>query len=1400
MTKRLLIFILILFVKYNLKAVFVPVPALGNLSVNTIFEDSYGYLWLGTNNGLYCFDGFNLQLFRHNSKDPSSISLGAISCIFEDHEKIIWIGTYGHGLNRFDRQTNTFEKFQKTTLKDRNISDNNVNVIYEDSQNRLWIGTGYGGLNIFDRQTGVFKSFPQKPALGSPIRYDGIMAIMEDSKKRLWIGKWGLGLNLFNPETGNFKQYCFDSTKTIVSNAVWAIHEDLLNNIWVSTWGNGFKKFDPKSGLFVNYSDKLKTLKNRSSITVLSIIDDPCNNNKLLLGLNEAGMVSFDTKTGSCENINLFGPGQTDTEFSIEKIIFSQQKACWLIGNAKRVWMNIPLNPQFNNVKSDQLPSGQPATILHSDNSNSIWVVFPNSNGTYQYSPSNQTVRHFKQSKHKMSFGLISAMVNYSNNAGTGVLISSFDGIYLINAKTLSSRKIWEQSPKGHSVISNNYQSFNLGKIWITDITQGIVNIDLNTGKIIQILNLAEGNIKNDVSCLFEDSKQNLWQGTELLGLYCYHLYENNRITHFKFPATSINSNYKVTDIYESRTGQIWVGTSAGLFFISGAKIEQFKNNELEQATIRKITEDTRGNIWTATNIGLFRISSHNSEVHKYDALDGLNSNDCFSITNSSDGHIVVSGNNGLITFDPINISKPLEIRPKVILTGYSINSTSLKNRAQKNFLGLKSKVKQIVLKYSQRNITIDYVALYYPDPGKVEYACRLENFDKDWILTGQNRNITYPNLLAGKYIFRVKARVGTREWVTTPDCTLTIIIKPLFVNTWYFKFLAVALILILVWVWFQIRTQRLRRIKTQLNLKVKQRTAELQKKNEELQRKNLEIREMAEKIQQTDQQRLKFFQNISHEIRTPLSLISGPLETLMENRKGSKKEEYLLMLMKENADRLLRVFNQILHINKIESGTMNLHLAQYNLEKFLRGTLNSVKPMANAKRQQINLNNLFVGIAWFDAEKLETIILNLLHNAIKYTPEEGKIILSSENFGIEEYSKEFENNNNTGQICLNIIKTDSKAISGCRYAVISIKDTGIGIDEDELPKIFERFYQSPASINGIGIGLELTRELLLLHHASIKVKSIKNKGSEFKVFLPVSEKFYTQSEKGFKIDLPKIAGKKDIHLINEKEDSKVEEIKPLLLLVEDDEKLRGFMVLVLKVSYKVLEASNGEEGFKLAYKYLPDLVLSDVIMPVSDGIEMCKRIKADGRTCHIPVILLTAKASEEAELNGLKIGADGYITKPFSIKIIKAKIKNLIESRRNLWKQYSQNTLTAIAEVPIGSVDERFIKSVLEKLEQNFDSPHFGVEELSALLSISRVHLFRKIKSITGQNVSDFIRIVRLKKAAELLRVSNGIEHIANLAYQVGFDSPSYFTKCFKEQFGVTPTQYIQNPNNSVK
>jgi len=824
-----------------------------------------------------------------------------------------------------------------------------------------------------------------------------------------------------------------------------------------------------------------------------------------------------------------------------------------------------------------------------------------------------------------------------------------------------------------------------------------------------------------------------------------------------------INLNYgAIRYVYYNKPNIFWIASDIGLFKynrITGETVHYDMKEFCLPNTVEGIAQDHKGILWISTSGNIVRFDPVTNNVKIFSYEDGIPE---MKFANSScitlkDGRIAFGGSSGFIIFNPDSIGENSFI-PNIVITDFQIFNKQIKIGNNNPLKKSISESKEISLDYNQDVLTFEFASLDYDNPSQNKYAYKMEGIDPDWVYTDANRRFaTYTKLSPGTYTFKVKGSNNDGVWNETGTSIKIIILPPWWKTWWAYSLYILTLIGILYSIWkFQLK---------QVHLKHE---AEIEHIN-------------AEKIREVDSIKSRFFANISHEFRTPLTLILGPVKQITEKIRDDKiKNE--LGIVHRNASRLLQLVNQLLDLSKLESGKLKLEASLGNIVSFVKGIALSFESLSESKDISLKIQpeKEFIEL-YFDKEKMTKILSNILSNAFKFTQEEGKITIS-----IKE------------KPTLN----SPKGVKEGGSVEIRIRDTGIGIPQSEIPKLFDRFYQVDSSLTkeyeGTGIGLALTKELVELHHGSISVESEIGKWTEFKIYLPLGKEHLKNDEIiPYEIEKPEeleeLFDEGNFNIYSKVSDETSREIidnsKNIVLVVEDNYDMREYIKEFLSKDYLVEEAVNGEQGVRKAEKIIPDLIISDMMMPKMDGNELTRILKNDEKTSHIPIIILTAKSGQENKLEGLKTGADDYLTKPFDIKELQIRIENLIKIRKNLQEKYSRGEVFQMHdERKLRKIDEEFLMKLVNIINEHISDENFSIEEFSYEVGMSRTQLHRKLKALVGKSASQYLRTIRLAKAKKMIEEGRG--NISETAYSVGFSSPAYFTKCFKEEFGFSPSE----------
>jgi signal transduction histidine kinase/DNA-binding response OmpR family regulator/streptogramin lyase len=913
-------------------------------------------------------------------------------------------------------------------------------------------------------------------------------------------------------------------------------------------------------------------------------------------------------------------------------------------------------------------------------------------------------------------------------------------GLYRFEPKTGKATNFLSSSQLSNLVfavdVCSSIVGADGGSFWIAAYADGLLRFDSRRN----LFSIPPIDPEGEVFHLTKDREGKIWISDVMNGLLVYDPATSAVDTCFHDPADSNSISDPVPrSTYGDPQGRIWIGCRQVDLWKPGTKsFDHFPNPGFADATeATPLGTDVRGRLWVkyrGKGVGVLEPDAR--RFTNFDFSDGLI--DPLHMAVLEDGRVLLVGAGGMNIIDPDSLDRTRR-PPPLTLTRVSINdTTSLPLPQVKSGSALQ-------LPYSQNVIELTFAVI---EPGVehlIDYLYRLEGLENSWIHPGERRYVRYPGLSPGRYVFRVKATHRFGQWADQ-EIFLAITITPPWWRTWWAYLIYGILLISLFYAGYRLRIRQVR-LKQQAEMEHFQ----------------------AERLAEVDRLKSRFFSNISHEFRTPLTLILGPADQVLDAVEESSMRQKLL-LIKENAKKLFGLVNQLLDFSRLEAGVMRLQVSQGDIVRFLRRVVLSFESWAERKHISLEFNSEANTLeAYFDRDKVEKIVNNLMSNAMKFTAEGGGVTVTVTQLGIQ--NSEFRT-----QSSLKIV----------------VSDAGPGIAAEHLPHIFNRFYRvdETHTTEGTGIGLALTKELVDLHHGTISVESTLGKGSVFTVTLPIARNAYrtdeiSESPTESEPQEPTIAGITQ-NQPEQRAATRLSEGKPIVLVVEDNPDLIRYIREYLEPHFAVREARNGKEGCERAFEIIPDIIVSDIMMPEMDGLELCRALKQDERTSHVPIVLLTARAGTDNKVEGLEIGADDYLTKPFEMKELLARIRNLIELRRKLRERYKTPILLRPGEVPARSIEDVFIGKVMKTVEEHMSEETFHVDALAESVGMSKVQLHRKLTALTGQAPGELIRTIRLHRAMELLQKNAGT--IAEIAYAVGFSDPSYFSKSFHKQFGRSP------------
>jgi signal transduction histidine kinase/ligand-binding sensor domain-containing protein/DNA-binding response OmpR family regulator len=1308
---------------------FTQVDGLPNNVVQCIYQDSRGWIWLGTSQGLSRFDGYKFRNFTHDPDDTTSLSGNLVRVIFEDKNGALLIGTENGGLNVFDREKEYFLHPYRwhSEFAGREVS---VNAITDSPDGSIYIGTDQKLLRV-DTSGVLTRVTPITISRNTELTFNFIRVLRFDNTGNLWIGTTG-GLYLYYPDSHLVEEIILQGANRD-SREIFDILKDDDGLLWIGTYSGGVIICDPSSKTF----HKLELLPGYQRTETVRTIS------KGILGDywigTRGGMFVYSKEKGVT---GFFRHDERDAHSlsnnSVLDIYHDAKGETWigtrgglnLLAKSKQVFINFSALPNDNHYLNSNI-----IYAFWIDDSGKIWIGTEDG-GINIYNPANKTFEYLvsrETDNNSISRNCIKA---FQYDGRENLWIGTFwGGIDILNLRTRKIEHLRHSANDLNTLSDNRVWDLcmdNNGNFWI-GTSAGVDMYDPETRRFVSFPEIS-GN--RQVSWINIDSEGDLWIGT------------NNEMIIYDPASREISRFPEHTRSFtEDSKNRYWIATSdKGLALYSKEKGALNYYGEEEGIANNQalcILEDNNNYLWISTSNGLSKFDPEKEQFWNFTSRDGLR-NDQFNYGagyKANNGDLLFGGINGFNIFNPNDVRTDDKSVPLVFTELRIFNKPVVAGRDNDAVLEKSiSETSHLFLRYDQNVFTLEFAALNFINSSGNLYSYFLEGFDKNWNEPSTTRVATYTNLNPGDYTLRIR-RILPGNQADENELTLLITIIPPFWMTWWFRTLVILFISFFAVLLARFIINR-EKIKNELVL-------------EKIKARNLH---------ELDMLKLRMFTNISHEIRTPLTLILGPLEKLIAGRVPEHEVSSHLGLVYRNTKQLDSLINQLLDFRKLEAGNLKLEVTRDDMIQLVSETVQSFQEYAKEKQITLEFHSTRKKlISFFDPGKIRTILNNLLSNALKYTDVGGLISV---------------------HLSLVFAEPEDDSLSDHddeQFIEISVKDNGKGISEINKEKIFTRFFRvdSKNESTGTGIGLSLVNELVRLHKGTINVTSKLGKGSKFTVRLPYVLEEPGSSEAGKEDPCPDRPPRQE-HRNDEH----------IMLIVEDNPDVRYFIRSHFEPAYEVFEARNGKEGLKIADEVIPDVIISDILMPDIDGYEFCKRIKRDERTSHIPLLLITALHSREHELEGLSCGADDYITKPFDINILQTKVENMLQIRRSLKEKYTSQIVLKPSDLTITSPDERFLRKAIEVVEKNISNAELDIEQFASEVGVSRMQLYRKFDALTNMTVKEFVRSIRLKRAAQLL--TDKKMSVTEIAYAVGFKDLSHFRKCFHREFGMSPSEYI--------
>ncbi|WP_420828662.1 hybrid sensor histidine kinase/response regulator transcription factor [Maribacter polysaccharolyticus] len=1359
------------------------VDGLSSSTCLTIFQDSEGFLWFGTIDGLNKYNGYEFEVYKSILNDSTSISNNRINAIAEDANGNLWIGT-NNGLNLFNKRTNDFKRID--LYKQLSLTNNTrkfINgLLYDEIGNALWVATNNGVIKIlledFERNENDLKFFYYLNEASNLNSLDNnvVNIILKDKDNFIWVGTNGPHLNRYDAVHDNFERILIQNKENYELNHIPKnLFIDADNDFWIGNDLSNIVIWNRKENSFIHKSFTEEHV---------PIRDFYLDENGFVWASSDGHGLFFLNKDLEKVEQNLVS--NFSDPFSLpnnkpSKIYKGSDGIFWIGSYDKGVSkLDLSRNAFGHYYYQPDVPNGLSEKAVQSvlqDCHEQIWISAYNG-GLNLFEEENNSFAHFSHDPYDTN-SISSNKILYTFESKDGNIwvctldggLNRFDPIthnvkrYLhdpLDPNSIGQNSVWSGVEDGNN------------RLWLGLRTEGLSLYDPATSKFHNYKNITgveNGLASNFVFFLFIDSKNRLLVGTSL-GLNYVDLNTLGQtvpeeLVFSEIKVRGIEDNL-INDIVEDHLGNIWIGADTGVYKLDPDLnlVKSYSSqNGLPNNLVVGLLEDDNHNFWITTKSGLSLLNPRTDQINNFNSHDGLQGPEfqSKSIEKTTDGRIIAGGINGFNIFHPDHIKIPTAVKLHPKITGFKLNNkTIVQGDSVNGRVLIKHPLdagEKLRLKYNENYISFEFVALYFENPEQVHYAYKMQGLDNDFVDIGSNRVVNHSNLQPGDYTLEVKASVdGNWDKAEVARVQFQILSPPW--KTWWAYTIYIAVVLIIVWVIMRYYA--------------------------------LKVQEAQE--HELDQLKLQFFVNVSHEFRTPLTLILNPVDKILSNFETNPEVvKNSAISIQRSARRLLHLVNQLLDYRKMDVGMAPLQLEKGNIVQFTEDIFSLFIGLATKKDIDYRFIPLEDKISMlFDYDKVEKIITNLISNAIKFTNSGGEISVSIE--------KVMEGDNKAARSLLKKNKLGD-------YVEIVVKDTGVGLNKEQLKNIFSRFYHIDVTKSGTGIGLNFTKGLVELHNGEITVESQPGQGSKFVVRLPlnsdaapvevenIKNEFLINSMKSVEYDMY-IADDEAIAQSVEAMDSEIE--KPTILLVEDNKELRLHLKNDLEDQYKVLQAKNGEEGLSMVKKHLPDLVVSDVMMPVMDGFEMCKQLKTEFETCHIPIIMLTARSLEVDRIEGYDNGADGYLSKPFVTRVLRSRIKNLIEAKKRLRKRFSEiGGIIPSSEVTSNNIDEVFLDKATKVVLENIDDPDFKQEDIIKEIGVGRSQFYRKINSLTGKNPSHFIRTIRLRYASELLLKNT--YSIKEVTHMSGFNSTAYFSKTFRELFGVTPTEFMEEKKSTI-
>lgn len=1324
--------------------IYTSADGLANSHIHDIFQDSKGFIWFSTENGLSRFDGIKFTNVTFDRSRTTSIASNTVRTVFEDSMGTFWVGTSA-GLQIFDTE---HSRFRKVNLEDWSVPDSDQHItsvleIIHNGERKIAASTSGHGIYILNADSQEIDHDTQN-LINRMLPSKFVSDMFLDSRNRIWIMTDAGGINAVDLDTLKGIEGLWSTGMSKESSDIinCIIEDKTTGNLYMGSTGNGIMVWDAETGKIRRSRGNTKT-----GFSIMSMLPNNIvtryGDNTYLVGFENHGIRLFNSDSESISDIRFSNVPHNTSGWKVQSMMEDSQGNVW-VGAVQTGAMIIPKSMfGFRHMDFRQNDNGgshniSVTSVIVDGSRNCLWVG-TDGGGILRTDHNGNNFTTLSAENSRISNNSVMSLA--LDKRGTLWVATYLGGLYTYTPER-GFRQFRDQSALGTDKIYSLAYSEEDDMVYVGTHGNGFSEVSAKDEKVLQTWN---DDSNKWISYLTLDSAGLLWIGT-YNGPKAYDS-RVGRLTEYELVK---DKSIRVNTIFESRDGNIWIGTGEGLICMDRTTKEKHiytESDGLSSNSVSCILEDNDGHLWISTMNGLSRLHMKSGKFKNFHQFDGLQENEfnAKAALKTDNGRMYFGGINGVTTFNPQYVDNRERHMPPLYLSRLNVMNNVVRYdpmKGEDNILDKHiSDATQITLPNDADLFSIEFAVLEYTNPQKIAYQYMMEDLDKTWNTTlPGSHSATYTNLPAGRYKLHIKAFYdGEPEDFSYREVGIRIL------PPWYMSFWAwivyISVCALVIYLFIEFRNRR-------IALKA--------------QREESEIKEM----------KLQMFTNISHEIRTPLTLVMSPLKKMRENEADPKQKE-LYNLMYRNSLRILRLVNQLMDMRKVDNGQMKLHFVETDVVYFIKDIMQSFDNLAVSRNIRFTLECGQEAVnLWIDQGNFDKIIFNILSNAFKYTPDGGYVKI-----GISPVGDNVE---------------------------FVIENSGTPIDEKHLEKVFERYYQADIrdAKMGSGVGLHLTKMLVGLHHGNISVSNIKD-GVAFKITIPegcshLSSEEMTKPENHKDLYTKHIAAP-DEHsstedvtysVSEENEDpAKQNKARKNIILIDDDSEMRAYLRQELQSIYNVEVYSNGKDAWARISTSIPDAVITDLIMEKMDGAVLCEKIKKNPGTNHIPVILLTSSADEFSQQRCIDSGADRFFTKPISLEILKSAVANAIATRETMKNKYSRDLDYGYGDMKMANTNNELVIKVISTIRKNIENPDFSVEELSKEIGMSRVHLNRKLKETMNISPSNLIRSIRLKQAAYLL-INNKV-NISEVAYKVGFSTHSYFSNSFHDYFGMTPKEF---------